>query len=142
MQTFILLFQRHPLVFFHLLTAFAALLVGIYLLTRKPRGDGNHRLWGWTWVLLMGTTAVLTVFIRDYAMPNIWGYTPIHIFTVVVFIFLPPAVLAARRHQVRAHSKAMKGMFIGACVVAGLFTLLPGRFLGNLLWKQWLGVMV
>ena len=28
----------------------------------------------------------------------------------------------------------MTGLYIGACVVAGLFTLLPGRFLGSLLW--------
>ena len=27
-----------------------------------------------------------------------------------------------------------RGIYIGGCVVAGLFTLLPGRFLGSLLW--------
>jgi uncharacterized membrane protein len=30
----------------------------------------------------------------------------------------------------------MRGPFFGACVLAGLFTLLPGRFLGRLLWQQ------
>ena len=39
-----------------------------------------------------------------------------------------------RRGNVDGHRKAMKGMYIGGCVVAGLFTLLPGRFLGSLLW--------
>ena len=28
----------------------------------------------------------------------------------------------------------MQRLYIGACVIAGLFTLLPGRFLGSLLW--------
>jgi uncharacterized membrane protein len=36
----------------------------------------------------------------------------------------------------------MRGLYFGACVVAGVFTLLPGRYLGGLLWKQWLGVVV
>jgi uncharacterized membrane protein len=35
----------------------------------------------------------------------------------------------------------MKGLFIGGCIVAGVFTLLPGRFLGDLLWHQALGLV-
>jgi uncharacterized membrane protein len=30
----------------------------------------------------------------------------------------------------------MQGLFWGACVIAGVFTLLPGRFLGSVLWKN------
>jgi len=40
---------------------------------------------------------------------------------------LPLAVINARRHRVDAHRKAMTMMFTGALVIAGLFTLLPGR---------------
>ena len=29
----------------------------------------------------------------------------------------------------------MRGMYIGGCIVAGVFTLLPGRFLGRQLWQ-------
>ena len=39
------------------------------------------------------------------------------------------AVLAARRHNVLRHRRAMLGIFLGALVVAGLFTLLPGRIM-------------
>jgi uncharacterized membrane protein len=28
----------------------------------------------------------------------------------------------------------MTGLYVGACLVAGLFTMLPGCFLGSLLW--------
>jgi uncharacterized membrane protein len=34
----------------------------------------------------------------------------------------------------------MTRLYFGACVLAGIFTLLPGRFLGQLLWKHALGV--
>lgn len=30
----------------------------------------------------------------------------------------------------------MRSVYIGACVVAGLFTLVPGRYLGDLLWQR------
>ena len=78
---------------------------------------------------------------RDFQHPNIAGVTPIHAFTLLVAINLPRGILAIRRGQVQAHRQAMRGIFIGGCLVAGVFTLLPGRFLGTLLWKQLLGVM-
>jgi uncharacterized membrane protein len=127
------LLQRHPLIFFHLLTAVAALLLGLFILLRR-KGTHSHRLLGWAWVLLMASTALATMFIRDYRLPNIAGYTPIHGFTLLVALMLPLAVVYIRRGNVRGHRKTMTGLYIGACVVAGLFTLLPGRFLGSLLW--------
>ena len=48
----------------------------------------------------------------------------VSIFTLVM---LPLAVLRARRHQVVAHRNTMIGLFLGALVVAGLLTLVPGR---------------
>ena len=71
-------------------------------------------------------------------MPNIAGITPIHLFTVWTAISLPVAVLAARRGNIALHRKSMRGMYIGACIVAGLFTLVPGRFVGTLVWHHWL----
>ena len=133
------LLQQHSLVFFHLVTAFGALLLGGVILLRR-KGTGSHRLLGWTWVALMGSTAVASAFIRDYGMPNLFGFTPIHVFTLIVAYNLPLAVLHIRRGNVAAHQKRMRGLFKGACVVAFVFTLLPGRFLGHLLWTS-LGVM-
>ena len=42
---------------------------------------------------------------------------------------LPLAVWRAHTHQVVAHRRAMIGLFSGALVIAGLFTLLPGRIM-------------
>jgi uncharacterized membrane protein len=127
------LMQRHPLIFFHLVTAVAALLLGIVMLSRR-KGTTSHRTLGWIWVTLMGSTALASVFIRDYRLPNLYGYTPIHSFTLLVAVLLPLAIWYIRRGNVRGHRKTMTGLYIGACIVAGLFTLLPGRFLGSLLW--------
>jgi len=134
MTAFTDLLHRHPLVFFHLVTAFAALLIGAVVMLRR-KGNGSHRAWGWAWVLAMGATTVASAFIRDYHMPNIAGYTPIHFFTVFVAFNLPRGIWFIRQGNVPAHRKTMRGMYIGGCIVAGVFTLLPGRFLGRQLWQ-------
>ena len=140
MDHFARLLERHPLVFFHMICAVSALALGVAILTRR-KGNGSHRALGWTWVVLMGVVALTSVFIRDYRLPNLFGFTPIHLFTLTTAVLLPIAVWNARRGNVAAHRKTMKGVYLGGCIVAGVFTLVPGRFLGDLLWKQALGVV-
>jgi uncharacterized membrane protein len=116
MDAFARLAQQQPLIYFHLMSA--------------------HRALGWTWVVLMTSAAVTSAFIRDHGMPNIAGLTPVHLLTVTVGVLLPRAVWAARRGDIRSHRRSMRGIYIGGCIVAGLFALLPSRFLGQLLWTR------
>lgn len=133
------LIARRPLIALHLAAALLALLVGAVVMLRR-KGTFSHRTLGWVWVALMGTTAVASAFIRDYNFPNVAGYTPIHFFTAYTAVYIPLGIWRIRQGNVDAHRKTMRGLFFGACVVAGLFTLMPGRFMGNLVWKQWLGL--
>jgi len=92
MSAFASLMQRHPLIFFHLVTALAALLLGGLILWGR-KGSWNHRTLGWMWVTLMACTTLSSAFIRDYKLPNLYGYTPVHGFTLYVAVMLPLAVL-------------------------------------------------
>jgi uncharacterized membrane protein len=130
MDRFIFLMQNKPLVFVHLLAALGALLLGIAILTRR-KGTFSHRTLGWTWVALMATAALSSVFIRDYRIVNVAGYTPIHLLTVTVAVLLPLAIWRIRRGNVTGHRRMMTGLYIGGCIVAGLFALAPARFLGR-----------
>ncbi len=130
----------HPLIALHLGAALLALLVGIVVMQRR-KGNASHKVLGWTWVVMMGVVAISSAFIRDHGMPNIGGYTPIHAFTLTVAVTLPLGIWHARRRHIGRHRAIMRSLFYGACVAAGLFTLLPGRFLGDLLWKHALQVM-
>jgi len=56
-------------------------------------------------------------------------FSPIHLLSIFTLVMLPVAVLHARHHRVERHRKAMTSIFIGAMVIAGLFTLLPGRIM-------------
>lgn len=133
-NAFVDLLQRHPLIAFHLVTALGALAIGTQVMLRR-KGTGSHRAWGWAWVVLMGGTAIASGFIRDYRVPNIAGITPIHFFTVFVAYQLPRGIWFIRQGNVVAHRKTMRGLYIGGCIVAGVFTLLPSRFLGRQLWQ-------
>lgn len=115
----------------HLATALPAVLLGPAILLRR-KGDALHRLLGRIWVGLMLTTAVASAFIRAPGGGIAGtGFSFIHIFTVWTLVVVPLAVLAIRKGDVRAHQGAMKGLYAGLCL-AGLFTLIPGRLLGNM----------
>ena len=134
------LLQRHPVIFFHLVTALAALLLGVFILVRR-KGTHSHKALGWTWVALMGSTALASAFIRDYGLPNLAGITPIHAFTLLTALNLPRGIWHIRRGNVAGHRRSMTRLYAGACLLAGVFTLLPGRFLGRLLWHHALGAV-
>ena len=135
MDRFVALLDRHPLIFSHVLLALGALALGIFILLLR-KGDTRHRTLGWVWVVLMGGAALTSAFIRDFHLPNIAGFTPIHAFTALVAVELPRAVWHVRHGRVQAHRQAMRGLYIGGCVVAGTLAFLPGRFLGSMLWPR------
>jgi len=106
--------------------------------TQRPR---LHRAFGYAWVTLMLVAAVSAIFIRDYRLPNIEGFTPIHLLIPVTLGTLFAAFWFLLRGNINGHRKSMQRLYIGACLVAGAFTLLPGRYLGQLVWDQWLGLI-
>lgn len=114
----------------HAFAAFGALVLGIVQIA-APKGTLPHRTIGWIWVVLMAIVAASSFWIHE--IRQLGGFSLIHLLSIYVLGSLPLAVLAARRHRVRAHSLTMVGMFIGGLVIAGLFTLLPGRIMGRVL---------
>jgi uncharacterized membrane protein len=135
--------QLTPVIAVHATAAILAVVTGpVALWARRGRQQHPrlHRAFGYAWVTLMLVTAISALFIRDLRMPNIAGYTPIHLLVPVTLFSLWGAFVALARRDIGLHRKTMQGLYIGACVVAGFFTLLPGRLLGQLLWTQ-LGVL-
>lgn len=133
-----------PLIAIHMSAALAATLIGPVALWARRRGQVRtrlHRAAGYAWVTLMLVAAFSALFIRDFRLPNLAGYTPIHL---LVPITLGTLVLAFRflaQGRIQAHRRAMLGLYVSACLVAGAFTLVPGRYLGNLVLAQWMGVV-
>jgi uncharacterized membrane protein len=90
-----------------------------------PKGTIPHRVIGWAWVALMAVVAVTAFFIHEI---RLWGpWSPIHLLAIYTLAMLPLAVLHARKHRVVNHRNAMISIFVGALIIAGAFTFLPGR---------------
>lgn len=115
----------------HFAFAVAAFAIGLVQLL-GPKGTVVHRVLGWTWVVVMMTVAVSSFFIHAI---NPKGFSLIHILSVVTVCLLPLGVYAARRHNVNLHRRVMTNTFIGALVIAGIFTFFPGR----LVWRMVFG---
>lgn len=109
----------------HLLTAVAALVLGAALMFAR-KGRTFHRLAGWTWVSLVSVTAGATLFIRNL---NHGNWSLLHLFTAWTLIFLPLAVMAARRHAVARHRRHMMGLFYGGFAINLFIAFIPGRAL-------------
>jgi uncharacterized membrane protein len=105
------------------MTAFA---LGVVQLS-APKGTLPHRTLGWAWLTLMLVVCISSFFIHEL---RLWGqWSPIHLLSIYTLAILPFAVLAAHRHDVVRHRRRMLGLFLGALLVAGLFTFWPGRIM-------------
>jgi uncharacterized membrane protein len=110
----------------HAFAAMAAFALGIVQFA-APKGTLPHRTLGWIWVVLMLVVCASSLFLHGLRM---WGqWSPIHLLSIATPVGLVAAVWAARRHNVSTHRLAMIMIFGGALVVAGLFTLVPGRLM-------------
>jgi uncharacterized membrane protein len=97
------LLHAAPEIQVHAFAAMSAFALGVVQLA-APKGTLPHRTLGWIWVALM-----LVISASSFA------------------------VVAARRHRVRAHKVTMMSIFAGALLLAGLFTLVPGRIMHTVL---------
>src|SRR5208282_5483893 len=125
-MTFAPLLEASPAIQLHAFAAMSAFALGVIQLA-APKGTLPHRTLGWIWVALMLVVSVSAFFIHQL---RLWGaWSPIHLLAIFTLITLPIAVLAARRHAVKRHRNAMIGIFVGALVIAGIFTFVPGRIM-------------
>ncbi len=94
-----------------------------------PKGTIRHRVVGYVWCGLMMATALISFAVHGI---NPGGLSFIHLFSIMTLVMTPVIVFSARAGQAARHQRAVLGLMIGALVIAGLFTFLPGRALGEL----------
>jgi uncharacterized membrane protein len=125
-----------PLVWVHLVAILMATLLTPVMLVR-PKGTRPHRQLGYVWFAGMLIAAFSSLFfnVRTDGGGN-WGvfsgdFSPIHILSLWVLFQAPLIVLRARAHDRSGHEQAVRGMVIGALLIAGFFTFPFGRMLGT-----------
>lgn len=115
----------------HLVTIILALALTPVMLLRR-RGDGLHRQLGWIWAASMVLTALVSFNIR---VTNHGGFSIIHVLSVWTLLQVPLIVWSARTHNVVRHRRAVRGMVLGALLIAGFFTFPFNRMLGHWLFS-------
>jgi len=120
------LLEAAPAIPLHAFAAMSAFVLGVVQLA-APKGTLPHRALGWIWVGLMAVVAVSSFWIHQIRLLGPWS--PIHLLSIFTLGMLPLGVWMAHRHRVADHRRIMIYTFSGALVIAGLFTLLPGRIM-------------
>jgi uncharacterized membrane protein len=127
------LLDAAPAIPVHAFAAMAALVLGLVQFA-APKGTLPHRTIGWIWVALMVIVAASSLWIHQIRLFGPWS--PIHLLSIFTLVMVPIAVWRARRHRVADHRRIMTMTFVGALVIAGLFTLLPGRIMHAVVFGQ------
>jgi uncharacterized membrane protein len=126
-------YSWNSLIIAHTAAALVALGLGTWLLMQR-KGTVSHRLLGRLWIGLMAVVAS-SFWIKRH------GYSWIHSLSVFTLVTLFTGWWLARRRRIAAHRLNMLGLYFGALVVTGLFTLLPNRLNGQASVNGWNALM-
>ncbi len=117
------------LTYLHLGSLVPAFVIGTYLLLNR-KGTPVHRFLGKIYMGLMLFTAFVTLFMEAVVGPkflNHFGF--IHLLSLLVLYTVPTSYRAIRVGNIKLHKRKMVGLYVGALLVAGAFTLSPGRLI-------------
>lgn len=133
----------------HVGIALVALSVGPFALFRARR-DRVHKVLGYIWVLAIVALALTGLGIES-TLPVLGKFGPIHLFSLFALWGVAHGLLCIRKDDAAGHRAAMQSVWFGGVGLAGLFTLLPGRVMNDMLlgdapelglWVVLLGVAV
>ena len=119
------------IIYIHATLALLAVPLGLYiLLTRK--GTKLHRMLGRIWVTLLIMVSLTAIFIQ---VINQGQYSLIHLlipWTIGSLIYSIWSIRKFKKTKIEgyklSHMYSMIGVYVGALLIAGAFTLMPGRF--------------
>lgn len=120
------------LMYSHLATVMPCIFLGAYVLWAK-KGTVIHKKLGRIYMVLMLVTAAITLFMPALVGPQLLNHFGwIHLFSLLTLWTVPTAYTAIKKGNIKAHQRKMLLLYFGAIVIAGSFTLAPGRFLNEL----------
>ena len=123
------------LMYVHLATVVPAFVIGTVLLLIK-KGTPTHKSFGRIYMTLMMVTALVTLLMPAHlgdTLLNHFGW--IHIFSFLTIYTVPTAYWAIKNGNVQSHKRKMILLYIGAILIAGGFTFMPGRYLHQLFFQ-------
>ena len=124
------------IIYIHATLALLAVPLGLYIFLTK-KGTKQHRMLGRIWVIFLIIVSLTAIFIQTI---NPGQYSWIHLlipFTLVSLIYSIWNIKKYKKTKIErykySHMYSMIGVYVGALLIAGAFTLMPGRFFHHIL---------
>ena len=124
------------IIYAHATLALLAVSLGFYILLTK-KGTKQHRMLGQIWVTFLIIVSLTAIFIQAI---NPGQYSLIHLlipWTIGSLIYSIWNIKKFKNTKIErykfAHMYSMIGVYVGALLIAGAFTLMPGRFFHEIL---------
>ena len=124
------------IIYVHAFFALAAVPVGLYIFLKK-KGTKQHRFIGRVWVSFLLIVSFTALFITSPMTDTVFNprfYSWIHLlipWTIGSLIYSIYSIRKFKKTKLEKHKNAHKysmiGTYFGALLVAGAFTLMPGR---------------
>ena len=124
------LFQAPWIIQLHTYCALLSILIGALQFMRR-KGGSSHRQLGRVWVGQMAIVALSSFAIFEIRL--LGPFSPIHLLSLLTLGTLVVAVQAARAGNIQRHKQALASLYGFGLVLAGAFTLVPGRILHQVL---------
>lgn len=127
----VLLNESQPIPLHAIAAMIAIILGGIQLYMKK---GATHKLLGRVWVGLILIVSFSSFFIHEI---KLWGaYSPIHLVSLWTIFSVGLAIYFVRVGKIKRHKQAMLALYVFALIITGLFTLLPGRTMNQVVFGQ------
>ena len=124
------------IIYIHATLALLAVPLGLYIFLTKT-GTKQHRMHARIWVIFLIIVSLTAIFIQTI---NPGQYSWIHLlipFTLVSLIYSIWNIKKYKKTKIErykySHMYSMIGVYVGALLIAGAFTLMPGRFFHHIL---------
>ena len=124
------------IIYAHATLALLAVPLGLYIFLTK-KGTKQQKMHGRIWVIFLIIVSLTAIFIQTI---NPGQYSCIHLlipFTLVSLIYSIWNNKKYKKTKIErykySHMYSMIGVYVGALLIAGAFTLMPGRFFHHIL---------
>ena len=125
----------NSIIFFHAIFAILAIPLSLLIFLKK-KGTFLHKRLGWFWILCLVIVSISAVFIQTKPgqFSIIHLLIPFTLISLIYSIWNIKKFKETKKIKYRySHMYSMIGVYLGALITAGTFTLMPGRIIHSLL---------
>ena len=120
----------------HLFSIAPCVPLGFYLIVVSKKGSNLHKLWGKVYALLIFFSSLMSLFLEAHVGPT-WldhfGY--IHLLSALTIATVPYSLWQLKIGRLVSHKRSMQFLYWTGLMIAGAFTLYPGRYLHGLIFE-------